>query len=367
MHSILEGVVKTFFKYWFESDIRAEYSLKKYMREIDKRILTIRPPKFVPTTPRSIYLSNFWRAHEYLSFILYYALPVFRDIMHQKFYNNIKKLVVFIEIILAPSINSDSLKIAETIIIDFVEEVAQLYPISIQLSGLHELLHIVDCTFDFGPLNVINCFQFEELNRKLIIFLHGYDLIGEELIKIFLNAQSLSSFSSNLVNMKLQEFINRKLIFKTSNKKRLSSSNKTSFRKIIKTKNSEFHKIFENFIGIPKLELFICHKISYNGIIYTSTDKVTKRADSSFINNQNQHGLINCFVIEDDKIYVIAKRIIPMFNSFYSKNVESKSFVCYLSNQYFVEKIERIKKTFLINISENNCFVSLFSMAHLFN
>ena len=101
MHSILEGVVKTFFKYWFESDIRAEYSLKKYMREIDKRILTIRPPKFVPTTPRSIYLSNFWRAHEYLSFILYYALPVFQDtskicIIYQIFYNNIKKLIVFI-------------------------------------------------------------------------------------------------------------------------------------------------------------------------------------------------------------------------------------------------------------------------------
>jgi hypothetical protein len=46
------------------------------------------------------------------------------------------------------------------------------------LSGTHELLHLVDCTTAFGPLNLINLFQFEELNRILVSFLHGFDLIG---------------------------------------------------------------------------------------------------------------------------------------------------------------------------------------------
>jgi hypothetical protein len=81
------------------------------------------------------------------------------------------------EILLSPSISLDDLSKAELIIFDFVKEVSKLYPATILLSELHELLHLVDyCT---------NCFQFEEINRKLVRFLHGADLIGEELIKIF--------------------------------------------------------------------------------------------------------------------------------------------------------------------------------------
>jgi hypothetical protein len=60
-----------------------------------------------------------------------------------------------------------------------------LYPKSIMLSGVHEMLHLVDCTITFGPLNSINCFPFEELNRKIMSFTHGHDLIGEELYKIY--------------------------------------------------------------------------------------------------------------------------------------------------------------------------------------
>ncbi len=129
------------------------------------------------------------------------------------------------EIILSPSICIEDLSKAELIIFDFVEEVSQLYPVTIMLSGLHELLHLVDCTLDFGPLNCLNCFQFEEMNRKLMRFLHGSDLIGEELIKIFSTAQILSNFSINVKNKDLKQFIQNKLVFKTSNKKKLSSNN----------------------------------------------------------------------------------------------------------------------------------------------
>ncbi len=38
--------------------------MRKYMNEINKRIAELRPPKFVPSTPRSIFNYNTWRAHE---------------------------------------------------------------------------------------------------------------------------------------------------------------------------------------------------------------------------------------------------------------------------------------------------------------
>ncbi len=99
MHSLLEGVIKNEFKYWFSSEYSSNpYSIRRFMQEVDKRLVLVLSPKFIPSTPRSIYSYNLWRAHEYLSFILYYSIPVFRDIMNFEYYENLKKLVVFMEI-----------------------------------------------------------------------------------------------------------------------------------------------------------------------------------------------------------------------------------------------------------------------------
>ena len=85
MHSVLEGVVKRFFKLWFEDAVRDEhffnFSLKDHMTEIDKRLLNIRTPLFIPVTPRSILDYKIWRANEFLCFLIYYMLPIFYDLM----------------------------------------------------------------------------------------------------------------------------------------------------------------------------------------------------------------------------------------------------------------------------------------------
>jgi hypothetical protein len=197
IHGVLEGVVKHFFKFWFYSEANAPYSMKKYMQEIDQRIVNIQPPKFVTQTPRSIYTHNLWKAHEYLSFILYFALPVFRDIMSFDRYQHPKIFIILIEALLAPEINVDYLKKVEFILIEFVRGLATFYPKNIMLSGVHELLHLTQCTLDFGPLK----------NRKLLRFIHGFDLVGEELIKIFTTAQVLSTFAVHVKNKELKEFI----------------------------------------------------------------------------------------------------------------------------------------------------------------
>ncbi|CAF0992928.1 unnamed protein product [Brachionus calyciflorus] len=157
MHSLLEGVVKNLFKYWFDpSEAKNKYSLRRYMQEVDNRLLTIKPPSFVPKTPRTIYSYNLWRAHEYLAFIIYYALPIFKDIMKFEYYQNLKKLVIFVEVLLSKNINKKDLILVEAVIREFVKEVQDLYSKKAMLSGMHELLHLVDCTFDFDNLHCFN-------------------------------------------------------------------------------------------------------------------------------------------------------------------------------------------------------------------
>jgi len=54
-------------------------------------------------------------------------------------------------------------------------------------------------------------------------FLHGTDLIGEEIFKIFGTSQILSSFSQTIRNKKLKKYIDARLSFKSSNIKRIKS------------------------------------------------------------------------------------------------------------------------------------------------
>ena len=373
MHSLLEGVVKKLFSFWFDSTHgKKDCSLRKYQQEIEKRLSTICPPSFVPSTPRTVYSHNLWRAHEYLSFILYYALPVFRDLLPTTYYEHLKKLVLFIETILAPEINIDYLNKINVIITEFVQQASNLYPSDIMLSGMHELLHLVECTVDFGPLNVINCFQFEELNRKLMRFIHGHDLIGEELIKVASTTQILSIFSRNIKNSKIQQYISSRLNFKSSNIKKLTNdlSRITLIDKIKPLSVPFYVNAYAKYCDSNLENINVCQKIKFNGIKYNSSKILTKRCDSCFISKKNEIGLIDYFLIDDNRVFCLSRKVVPMFNSIHFNScpdIKSKLFVCYVTNEIFVEEIINIKKIVLINISDQNCFFSLFNSSHLFS
>jgi hypothetical protein len=83
-------------------------------------------------------------------------------------YENLKKLVIFLEVLLSPDIDLVNLKKVDNLIQDFVSELSELYDEKIMLSGTHESLHLVDCTIAFGPLNfiVVVCFRNKEEQLK---------------------------------------------------------------------------------------------------------------------------------------------------------------------------------------------------------
>jgi len=158
------------------------------------------------------------------------------------------------------------------------------------------------------------------------------------------------------------------------NLKNKSDKNKTIIKNTEITLNELYSRAFEYYIkkidSVKIDQLTTCKKIVYNGIIFTSESIKTKRSDSSFISKDNRIGLIQTFVIYKKTVYVIAKKIVKMMNAFKSTScpqIESNLFVCDISEQLFVEKIDNIKKIVLINIKRQNCFVSLFNSSHLFS
>ena len=228
MHSVLEGVVKRFFFIWFE-DVDNPGSLKEYQNMINKRLFDIKPPSFIPSKPRSTKLWRLWHAHEFLFFLLYYSLPVFFKLMPHVFFLNLMKLVLCMQHLLRKNIVREDLDTIQSILNDFVAESESIYGKSVLLSGMHELLHLVECTKSFGPLNCVNLFQFEEINRKILRFVKGRDLISEEFLKTFSIYQALEHFRSNCVkNKKVADFLDEHCQFKNNiiNYSKISRMNK---------------------------------------------------------------------------------------------------------------------------------------------
>lgn len=374
MHSILEGVMKSFFKYWFEGDSARRFSLRKYMQEIDNRILSIKPPSFIFTAPRSIYVWQQWRAHEFLSFLIYYVIPVFYKIIPYDLYNNIIKLVIFVEILLSPTIKRNELNAAHNIIKEFLKELSELYDSLIMLSGVHELQHLVDCTKEFGPLNLINCFPFEELNRKFMRFIHGKDLIGEEFIKVFSTAQTLTAMTSMQRNKtEIFEFIQENLDFQTSNRKKLHASD-NSFKFLSASTSSLEPSILRAYFSYFKetvSEVTVFTKLKYKGHFYNAGDNSQgKHDDSCFLTKSGQLGIIKFMFEKEGVVYAIGKKIVTSFNPFFcAQYPQRKSMVsiCRKSEEIFIEQIDSIEKMVFIQFNDGcDCFISTFKSSHLF-
>lgn len=373
MHTVLEGVVKSLFHKWFSQENHSkDYSLRKDMNLIDIRILSIRPPKFVPTTPRSIFSWKTWRAHEYLSFLVYYSIPLFHDIMETIQFEHLIKLVIFMEILLSREIKLCDLDFGQKIIEAFVSDFSKIYTINSMLSGVHELLHLVDCTKNFGPLNYINCFPFEELNRKVIGTIHGRDLMGEEFIKLFSLMQSLTSTVSNLnSDSKLVDYIKQEMFFKTSNRKRvLQQNNKVKVlgkKEIIK--DLQIIELIEKKFGLKLEQIEVYNKISFKEVIYSSSKLQSKNFDSCFMLKDGKTGIIECFFQLNNKFWVVAKQIIRYNNPFYwsdCSEIRASTNFCYISSNLFIDEVTNINKLAL-TIIENKYFISNFTISHLFS
>lgn len=74
MHSMLIGVGKQFLQLWMERP--GPWNIKKKnAKQLNNFLLQIQPPSFFNRMPRSILLAHFYKASEYLNWILFYSLP----------------------------------------------------------------------------------------------------------------------------------------------------------------------------------------------------------------------------------------------------------------------------------------------------
>jgi hypothetical protein len=290
-----------------------------------------------------------------------------------EYITNLKKLIIALEILLERTIKKNILTGAQLMLEEFVIELENLFNKNILLSGVHELLHLFQCSLDFGPLNNINSFQFEELNRKLIGLINGNDLIGEEFIKVFTVGQVLNSYiSNNNHNSTICEFFDKHKCFKTSYLKNINKHN-NEVKILDKKLDNQLQLIgiirhLRNDLLIEQHELF--SKVSYKGVLFSNLQNIKKMCDFCVRTKKNFFGLIVCFIQKNNRFYLVAKKLSLLFAaSFFEYQrmfLDSKMFSCLETDEHYVEEMNNIEKICFIKIYNENYYVSTFKLSHFF-
>ena len=370
MHTVCLGVFKRLSKYWFS----CRGILKQFIHEIDMNLLRIRPPSFVPKAPRSILLWRMWHANEFLVFFLYYALPLFHELMDVDYFENLIKLVVSIEYLLNRRIEKSKLEYVQILLVTFLKDAEHLYEETLLVSNFHELIHLVQATKDFGPLNNINCFQFEETNRQILSYIHSYDLIGDEFLKVFLTSQTLMLFKKSTKRKNLDRFLSNFEI-KSSNIKQVEANDF-----ILKKRESNinlsanFENLFYEYFKFKTIEtsLNTCKSFVYKNAVYTNDNAKTKFNDSFICTKEGVFGKIEKILILNESVFVIVRKISKLLSSYFIKtipSVKSSIFLSFFTDEYFITEIVNIKKAFFIKKNQETSFffMSTFVMSHLFH
>jgi hypothetical protein len=139
---------------WFDaSHSEQPFSISRQVDEVNKRLLEIQPPYFMHRKPRALSQRRHWKASDYRHWVLYYSIPYLSGILEKKFLDHFSRLVEGIYLCLGQRIAKEELSRAKDLLEEFACTFSDLYG-SDQHMGLnvHNLLHIVDCVANVGPL-----------------------------------------------------------------------------------------------------------------------------------------------------------------------------------------------------------------------
>ena len=382
MHSIFLGVCKLFFSYWFCSSLKSNYCLKNQLDILNDKLLSIKPPNFVSQAPRRLEDFKNWMAHEFLNFFLFFSIPLLSDVMKKVYFQNLLLFTSSLEILLNRTINKRELDKTERALNLFVSQLEELYDKDFMLSGTHEVLHLVQCTRELGPLKE-NLFPLEELNRNITRLIKGQNLVGDEFIKKWSVNRNLSLLVHNnqsKTSNKYFEFIKKNFSIRSSNLKRTNNTFLIRPERVLTKNISEIDSLLVNYIFKmwPSLalekDIIFFERLKINDNIYCIFNEET-RFCNSFVQFEENLGVIESIFTFASEIFLICRKFNFLKNPFKTQIGPDDFFsscfsLYYVTNTFFHlknEKLSYIIKLFAKKKDANTIYITSFNGSHLFN
>lgn len=192
MHCVCLGVTKAMHMFWMDSKNNHDSYINPAKRKnLDKRILTIKPCTFISRKPRSLKYIVKFKASEFRSLLLFYSPVVLRGILKDKYLDHFILLSGSIYKLLTTNISNNDFDIAEKKLEKFVREYEVLYGKESMTMNVHLLTHMVFCVKNLGPLWTQSMFSFESNNATFSRYVKGCNDVVCELKTKYILDKSL--------------------------------------------------------------------------------------------------------------------------------------------------------------------------------
>lgn len=89
------------------------------------------------------------------------------------FFLNYILLVQSVYILCKKSMSMSEIDCAEKMLRQFVKDFQNGYGMQFMTSNIHQLLHLSDCVRELGPIYIMSCFPYENLNGIFTNLIHG--------------------------------------------------------------------------------------------------------------------------------------------------------------------------------------------------
>jgi hypothetical protein len=168
MHLVCLGVMRKFLFAWTKGKIPHKLS-QRQITEVSSSLVDLVPhiPSEFCRKPRSLREIDHFKATEYRTFLLYTGPLVLREFLPQEKYEHFLILSSAIHILISPRSNLEWISFSEKLLYKFVSDTSRLYSKEFLIYNLHSLIHLANDVRQFGPLDNISAFKFENYMQTL--------------------------------------------------------------------------------------------------------------------------------------------------------------------------------------------------------
>ena len=319
--------------------------------------MDIKLPSEIKRSTRPISDRSYYKANEYRTLSFYCIIGLFKGLLDEVYLSNLLKYVMFLRLLCQDVVTKDDAIDAKAIIIDFVLEYEILFGKDAMSSNVHAHLHLVDQVMHFGPLNMIDCFMFEnvfKITRTMFHGTRGYE--GQIARNLEIKKLARAALKERLdlkQNDEIQYFIEKNLSRKTFSKIDCLIQ-PISAKKITELKEKEiialksYNKIFSNeFLFLSTVKRAVIKEREYHTFSYDSKfeslNNNTIQYESGF--KELSYGIIVNFIEFEEFKFCVVQTL---------KKIKDHDFLNYLSK----ECLKHLDKFFIfVNLIDEHTLV----------
>ena len=164
------------------TDAKYENHLLKFQRnEVDRRLLSIRPPSELYRVPDIISKKSSWKGSDWLYWLLFYEIPCLEGVINKDILEYFLRLNNCMFALLGDKIEVNEFENIQDDIIKFCKDFEKIFGMDFCTSNVHALLHLCASVRKCGPLWATSAFAPESKIGKIKESVKGTNKVADQI------------------------------------------------------------------------------------------------------------------------------------------------------------------------------------------